>query len=66
MSKYTTEELKTLSILLECHDDGQYLKIYNRIQKALSENRINIRFSFLDKDYLGYKLESKFLTKKRN
>ena len=57
-SKYTRTDLITLEVRLEGYDNGNYKQMHDRISKALDENRTNIRFTFTDKDYLGYLLEN--------
>lgn len=64
MGKYTLDDLRTMCILLEGHEEGIYESIYNRVRKAVAENRTNVRFSFYDKDCLAYKLENPNLLEK--
>jgi len=63
MGKYEEVDITNLRIMCEGYDDGEGLQIYNKCSRAEAEKRMNIRITFLQKDFLGYKLENlEFLT----
>lgn len=51
--------LDTLRILVEGHEGGEYLKIYNKAYRALHANPFTgiLHLTFDEKDALGYKME---------
>lgn len=51
--------LDTLRILVEGHEEGPYLNIYNKINKALKANPFTgiLHLTFDEKDALSYKME---------
>lgn len=59
-----TEAITQVMYITEGYDEGTTgNNIYHKCAKHVNENK-NVRFSFSDKDFLGYKFEDTNLTKK--